>query len=292
MLQDDQLLFLINDYVFSQAEDTQDNVTSDPPNEQSSSQDIEAMRAMIQALTKEEGGASDGYYFESYSSLAIHEVMLRDEPRTRGYRDAIAALDLSGRVVMDVGCGTGVLSLFAARSGASRVVGIERGAIARVAGRIVQLNRMENVVSVLQGRVEDLQLPDLEGQVDVLVSEWMGYGLYFENMLPSVLAARDRFLKPEGVLVPRTCSLCLQALTFSTEEDRVLFWRNVYGLDMSPLTGLLVEEAQVQLCQQSEVCSSRETVHTFDIKSLDEDELDFADDFSVVRLPLNSLKIE
>ena len=243
------------------------------------------MRAMIQAFTTEgddQRNGNDGYYFESYSSIGIHEVMLRDEPRTIGYRDALAALSLSGKVVMDAGCGTGVLSIFAALNGAQRVIGIERGAVARQAEKIVRHNRLEHTISIVQGRVEDLALPDLEGEVDVLVSEWMGYGLYFENMLASVMSARDRFLKQDGVLVPRACSLHIQALSFDVDDDRLAFWNNVYGIDMSPVASIFVEEAQVQLCREIDVCSSRITLHELDIRSMDEDDLDFANDFVLV----------
>ena len=237
------------------------------------------MRAMIQAFTAEGDdprNSNDGYYFESYSSIGIHEVMLRDEPRTIGYRDALAALGLYGKVVM------GVLSIFAALNGAQKVVGIERGAVARQAEKIVKHNRLEHTVSIVQGRVEDLALPDLEGEVDVLVSEWMGYGLYFENMLASVISARDRFLKQDGALVPRACSLHIQALSFDVDDDRLAFWNNVYGIDMSSVASLFVEEAQVQLCRESDVCSSRVTLHHLDIRSVDEDDLDFANDFVLV----------
>jgi protein arginine N-methyltransferase 1 len=56
-------------------------------------------------------------YFNSYNDLSIHELMLRDRPRTEAYRAALAKLDLRGKVVLDVGAGTGILSLFAASCG-------------------------------------------------------------------------------------------------------------------------------------------------------------------------------
>jgi len=39
-------------------------------------------------------------------------------------------------------------------------------------------------------------------EVDIIISEWMGYFLLFEGMLHSVIYARDRFLKPDGVMFP------------------------------------------------------------------------------------------
>lgn len=52
---------------------------------------------------------------------------------------------------------------------------------------------------MVNSRVEDFQLPETgSGGVVAIVSEWMGHGLLFENMLPSVLVARDRFLRPSA----------------------------------------------------------------------------------------------
>jgi len=142
---------------------------------------------------------------------------------------------MKGATVLDVGAGTGVLSLFAARAGASAVVAVE--ASERVAA-LARENALANgfgpfdsrlppsggegsatttTVTVVNARLEDIErLPGIErekeatggksehdggnegGRVDVLVSEWMGYALFFECMLDSVILARDRFLKKRG----------------------------------------------------------------------------------------------
>lgn len=101
--------------------------------------------------------------------------------------------------------------------------------------------------SVIQGKVEDITLPDDATQVDVIVSEWMGYGLLYESMLDSVLCARDRFLKPisepgpergrgvpaaerGGVMVPSQCRMLLGLCAANDVfKERVKFWTDVYG---------------------------------------------------------------
>ena len=65
----------------------------------------------------------DTTYFASYEDLSVHELMLKDRPRTEAYRDFILknkAL-FKGKVVVDVGAGTGILSMFAAQAGAKKV---------------------------------------------------------------------------------------------------------------------------------------------------------------------------
>lgn len=71
-------------------------------------------------------------YFYSYSHYSIHEEMLKDQTRTETYMNAITQNPelFRGKVVLDVGCGTGVLSIFAARAGAEHVYGIDAAEIA------------------------------------------------------------------------------------------------------------------------------------------------------------------
>ena len=63
------------------------------------------------------------YYFDSYAQISIHEEMLKDSVRTNAYKDAILNNKhlFENKVVLDVGCGTGILSMFAAQAGAKHV---------------------------------------------------------------------------------------------------------------------------------------------------------------------------
>ena len=71
-------------------------------------------------------------YFGSYSHFGIHEEMLKDDIRTGSYMRACESNkeQFAGKVVLDIGCGTGILSIFAARSGAKHVYGIDNAEIA------------------------------------------------------------------------------------------------------------------------------------------------------------------
>ena len=137
--------------------------------------------------------------------------MLEDHVRTGAYFDAIthpanAAACFAGKVVLDVGAGSGILAIFAAKAGAAKVYAVEATPMARHARALVEANGLSDVVTVIQGTVESVQLPE---KVDVIVSEWMGYLLVRESMLDSVLAARDAWLKPGGSLWPSHARLFL-----------------------------------------------------------------------------------
>lgn len=68
------------------------------------------------------------------------------------------------------------------------------------AKEIVEVNGMSDKITLLQGKMEDVVLPFPE--VDIIISEWMGYFLLYESMLDTVLWARDRYLKKGGLIFP------------------------------------------------------------------------------------------
>lgn len=78
--------------------------------------------------------------------------------------------------------------------------------------------------------MEDITLPDGITTVDIIISEWMGYALLYESMLDSVLVARDRFLRPGGVMVPSQCKMMF-GLAEAKEiyKERIGFWDDIYG---------------------------------------------------------------
>uniref|UniRef100_A0AAY4DA37 Protein arginine N-methyltransferase 6 n=1 Tax=Denticeps clupeoides TaxID=299321 RepID=A0AAY4DA37_9TELE len=143
---------------------------------------------------------------------------------------------IEGNVVLDVGAGTGVLSVFCAQAGARKVYAVEASSIAEQAVGIVRQNGLEDRVDVIRGTLETSELPE---QVDVIVSEWMGYALLHESMLNSVLFARDRWLKPGGLILPSRAELYVAPISDLVVEDRLSFWSTVksqYGVDMSCMT--------------------------------------------------------
>ena len=152
------------------------------------------------------------YYFGSYSSSYIHEEMLKDKERTLAYKRAIErnGEDFKGKIVMDIGAGTGILSIFAARAGAAHVYAIENAEIAYFAREIIRKNNLADKITVIKGKMEEIELP--VKKVDIIISEWMGYFLLYESMLDTVLWARDKYLVEGGKMLPDRAKIYVAAI--------------------------------------------------------------------------------
>jgi type I protein arginine methyltransferase len=238
--------------------------------------DVAAVKAKVKPAD------NDTYYFDSYSHVGIHREMITDRVRTDAYRNAILNNPelFKGKVVLDVGCGTGILSMFAARAGAARVIGIDRSEMGTVARQIVADNRLEDVVTIVKGKVEELELPSGIDKVDVIISEWMGYCLLYESMLDTVLFARDKWLAPGGFLFPDKCSMHIQGAYDS--QQRIAFWDDVYGFDMTAVKGKIsIRDAFVEDVAPQDVLTDRALLKQIDIDHVNYDELDFRADFTL-----------
>jgi len=169
----------------------------------------------------------------NYCNLRGHEAMLRDSIRCEVFRQAIVDVVTPGCTVLDIGAGTGLLSLFAAQAGAGVVYAVEQTPIAEYARRIASENGFADRIKVLQNDMETLELPE---KVDVIVSEWLGgYGVD-ENLLPVVILARDRWLKPGGRLIPETMTAWIVPAYDELLQLDVDFWNSKpYGIDLNAI---------------------------------------------------------
>jgi histone-arginine methyltransferase CARM1 len=141
-------------------------------------------------------------YFHYYGQLLHQQNMLQDYVRTGTYYAAVMEnhSDFAGRVVVDVGAGSGILSMFAAQAGAKHVYAVEASEMAEYARKLIAGNPLfADRITVIKGKVEDIELPE---KADILISEPMGTLLVNERMLESYVIARDRFMTPKGKMFP------------------------------------------------------------------------------------------
>jgi len=229
-----------------------------------------------------EGMTSRDYYADSYAHFGIHEEMLKDSVRTGSYRAAIMNNPhlFKDKTVLDVGCGTGILSMFAAKAGAKHVVGIDMSNIIDQAIKIVEANGFAETITLVKGKLEESELPIQ--QFDIIISEWMGYFLLYESMLDTVLLARDKFLKPGGLIFPDHAKLYLAAIEDQEyKEEKINFWDNVYGFDYSCIKDIALREPLVDTVDLKAVVTDPHLLKHIDLRTAKKEDLTFSTAFQL-----------
>jgi len=229
----------------------------------------------------DESASNLDYYFNSYAHFGIHEDMLKDSVRTGSYMRAILqnAHLFKGKTVLDVGSGTGILCLFAAKAGAKRCIGVECSEIADYAAEIARKNGYDNITYV-RGKVEEVELP--AETVDIIVSEWMGYFLIYESMLDSVLFARDKWLVNGGLLFPDHAKLFVAGIEDADyKEEKVGFWSQVWGFDFSPMKQCVTQEPITDTVDDASRATSTCCLLDVDLHAVQKVDLDFASLFTL-----------
>jgi len=203
----------------------------------------------------------------SYNGLAVHEKMIKDRIRTGSYMDALEKNPelLQGKVVLDVGCGTGILSFFAARAGAEHVYAVDMSDMIENAKALAISNGFGDTITFLKGRVEDLDLP----KVDIIVSEWQGFCLLSEFNLDCVINARDRALKHGGIMMPNQCSLHLAGVQDATmRQSKIDYWDDVYGFDFGQLKASALRTGYLATPDLSSIVTDTADILHLDLQSL------------------------
>ncbi|KAL5274830.1 PRMT3 family protein [Megaselia abdita] len=256
--------------------------------------DMELMKASYRRLVEEETNENNGIisisniplnvdksYFNSYDHYGIHHEMLSDKIRTESYRNAFLENInfIKGKSVLDVGCGTAILSMFAYQAGAKEIVSIDNSDIIYNAMDIVRKNNILNI-KLIKGRLENTELP-IE-KFDIIVSEWMGYFLFFEGMLDSVIFARDKYLKPGGTLLPNKCNISLIGHgDVNFHNKYIKFWNDVYGYDMSSMIKEILREPIIEVMDSNCTLTEAVIISEYDLNSVDLTYSNFALNFKM-----------
>ncbi|KAJ3449010.1 arginine methyltransferase 1-related [Anaeramoeba flamelloides] len=245
--------------------------------------EIEITKDLDEKNTTKENKKETDYYFDSYSHFGIHEEMLKDNIRTMSYKDAILKNPhlFKDKVVMDVGCGTGILSLFAAKAGARVVIGVECSDIIVHAKKIVEENGYSDVIKLVHAKIEDIkELPMGIKKVDVIISEWMGYCLFYESMVNSVIYARDKWLVEGGVIMPDKSTLYISAMEDpGFKKYKIDFWDDILGFKMKCIQKLTYLEPLVDKVEPESIISNSTLLKTIDLMTVSVEEINFSKSF-------------
>ena len=186
--------------------------------------------------SEEVSAAQDGF-----ATVGSQHLMLCDTYRVLAYRGAIAR-HVAGLNVVEIGCGTGVLSLFAAQAGAATVTAIEESKIAELAREMFQANGFGEKISLRVANSRDVALDE---PVDVIIHELIGTDPLAENMLPIIADARRRLLKPGGRLIPNRIEIAGVGFQVSGKGEAMREaeeFERIYGLSFAPFKKRLIAE--------------------------------------------------
>jgi hypothetical protein len=181
-----------------------------------------------------------------------HRQYLADPHRLSAFQTAVASIVRPGHVVLDLASGTGIMGLLACRAGAGRVYSIEVGGMVSVAREVARANGYGDRVIFMNGFSTQVDLPE---KVDVVVADQIGNFGFNAGVIEYFADARQRFLKPEGVTIPRRMTLMLAPVNAPDFFAQVDFWNtSPAGFDfrstrvLAANTGYQVDFSPANVC--------------------------------------------
>lgn len=179
-----------------------------------------------------------GWYFSN----------LQDHPRHALYQRAFSQVFHDGCTVLDIGAGTGFMSMLAVRAGAGHVYACEKDPIvAELARQTVELNGYAKRITIIPKYSHELELGvDFEERADVLLWDNLSNNLFRQGALPAVEDARRRLIKPNAPIIPARCELRVALLEDLAPCDTIMGM--IDGFDMTPFnkfrpTGFILDAA-------------------------------------------------
>jgi predicted RNA methylase len=175
-----------------------------------------------------------------WDAPSVHARMLGDFTRTDAFLRALREVVRPDDVVVDIGTGTGVLALGAAKAGARKVFAVESSSIAEIASEMFVKNGQADRIELIRGWSTRIDLPQ---RASVLVSETIGNQAFGESIIETAIDARRRLLEPDARLIPSRVRVYAQPYVMREavrrehlfSKENVARWNELYGMDFSPL---------------------------------------------------------
>jgi len=175
-----------------------------------------------------------------------HVPMMNEKNRNQAYFDALKAVIKRDSNVFEIGTGSGLLAMMAAKLGAKQVTTCEAvPLIAETAQQIIKDNKFEKNIKVIAKKSIDVEIDkDIPEQSDILVSEIFSSELLGEYVLPSLEDAKRRLLKPQGKVIPSAGSIMI-ALFTGDDIRRNLIVEDSFGFNLQRFNTIVSKKRMI-----------------------------------------------
>lgn len=208
-----------------------------------------------------------------FAPLVVHEILLADRARVEAYRRAIERYVQPGDTVLDLGTGSGILAFLAARRGAKKVIAIDHAGVIDAARLVAHENGLSNI-EFIERHSKDLELDE---RVDVIVHEQIGAHVFDEHVVANLVDARERLLKPSGVILPSRFEISFEPVSMRDEHRTPFIWeQRIDGVDFACLRDLTDPEDDLMSVMPDQIgarlCEA-EVALRFDLATVEESKL-------------------
>ena len=175
-----------------------------------------------------------------------HVPMMNEKNRNQAYYDALKAVVTKNSTVFEIGTGSGLLAMMAAKLGAKQVTTCETvPLIAETAQQIIADNKYEKTINVIAKKSTDISIgAELEAKADILVSEIFSSELLGEHVLPSLEDAKKRLLKPQGKVIPAAGSIMIGLFT-GDDIRRNLVVEDAFGFNLQHFNAIVSSKRMI-----------------------------------------------
>jgi SAM-dependent methyltransferase len=194
--------------------------------------------------------------------IEYHRTLIADRVRNAAFHAALSKVIVPGdTTVADIGAGTGLLGLMAAKLGAKKVYLYETAAVAGVAQAILKANKVRGCEVIACHSTEMIDPP----RVDLVVSETLGNYAFEENIIDTLMDARKRHLKPGGLIIPAGIKQFVSPVIADRIHRELTAWDGAgFDLDLSIGRTMSLNNAYVRTIEPGELLDGGKTAINWD----------------------------
>ncbi|KAH8344416.1 hypothetical protein KR084_011261, partial [Drosophila pseudotakahashii] len=192
--------------------------------------------------------------------------MLKDVISSRAYEWLFKRYEriFKDKIVMDVGCRSGLLSMMSVEAGAVKVIAVGNRESADFVKKAISDSEKEDIFEFVEGDINEIVMPCGLKQVDIIVSEWIGHSVFVDSLFKEVIYAREKWLVKGGLIIPNVAQLFVCGIA---EHQRETIEVNILPQTDYPGRSYMVKEP-VRLIEDY-VLEQQQVTQKFLLKSID-----------------------